>query len=207
MQQLVHGIYGFAILAGGVAIPGFVNMTTVRVYLKRGFAAAIRFNAGAAMAVFIHAYIAIAFAGLLSRNPSVLVHLRQMVFWLFLCLSFVFFYQAIRKQAVRASKHKKSRPLLLGFFVSIVNVLNIPSVFAFGTYLRARGHIVFAPPYRFFFVFGAALGAFVMLSAYAAFAKRINQNADGATFQRLNYFLSGLFLLLAFVQGMQLYYR
>ncbi|NBC09372.1 MAG: LysE family transporter [Bacteroidetes bacterium] len=207
MQQLIHSIYGFTILAAGVTLPGLVNMTAVRVCLKRGVAAAMRFNLGAAAAVFIHAYIAIAFAGLLSRNPDVLVYLRQMVLWLFLTLSFVFFYQAIRKQAAKASKRKKSRPLLLGFLVSIVNVLNIPSVFAFGTYLRARGQLVFAAPYRFFFVLGAALGAFTMLTVYVAFAKRVNQNADGATFQRLNYFLSGLFLLLAFVQGVQLYYQ
>jgi len=206
MQQLIHSIYGFAILAGGVALPGLVNMSTVRICLNRGFGAALRLNTGAAIATFIHAYIAIAFAGLLSRNPSFLLYLRQMAFLLFVVLSFVFFYQAIRKQAARATKHKKNRPMLLGFFVAAMNVINIPAVFAFGTYLRARGQLIFAAPYRLFFVLGAAIGAFTMLTVYASFAKRISKNANGANFQRLNYFLSGLFLLLALVQGMHLYY-
>lgn len=206
MQQFIHSLYGFVILAGGVALPGLVNMTTVRVCLKRGFGAALQFNIGATVATFIHCYIAIAFAGLLSHNPNFLVYLRQMALLLFLVLSFVFFYQAISQRAARASKQKKLRPILLGFLVAAMNVLNIPAVFAFGTYLRARGQIVFAAPYRFFFLIGAALGAFTMLSVYAAFAERINQNANGANIQRLNYFMSGLFLLLALVQGLQLYY-
>jgi threonine/homoserine/homoserine lactone efflux protein len=206
MQQLIHSIYGFAILALGVSLPGLVNMTTVRVCLKHGFATALKFNAGAAIAVFIHAYIAIAFAGLISRNPSFLVHLRQMALLIFMGLSFVFLYQAIRKRATKASKQKVGKPVLLGFFVSIMNMINIPAIFALGTYLRVKGQIVFAAPFRFFFVLGAGLGAFTVLNAYAAFAKRVNQNSNGANFQRLNYFLSGLFLLLALVQGMQLYY-
>lgn len=204
MQQLLHCFYGFTLLSIGVALPGLVNMTTVRICLNRGFAAAMRFNAGAAAAVLVHAYIAIAFAGLFGRHPSLLVYLRQLALFFFLILSFVFFYQALRKEAARASR-RRGRPLLLGFLVSIANVLNIPSVFAFSTYLRARGHMVFSAPYRFFFVLGAAVGAFAMLSLYAAFAKSIRQNSQSVS-QRLNYFLSGLFLLLALVQGIQIYY-
>ncbi len=204
MQHLLHSFYGFVLLAGGVALPGLVNMTTVRVCLNRGYRAAMRFNAGAAVAVLLHAYIALAFAGLLNRNPSVILYLRQLAALLFLVLGFVFFYQGIRREAAKAS-HRKGRPMVLGFLVSAANVVNIPAIFAFSTYLRMRGQLLITAPYRFLFALGAALGAFAMLGTYAFFAKKVESGGPEMT-QRLNYFLSGLFFVLALVQGVQLYW-
>ena len=51
---------------------------------------------------------------------------------------------------------------------------------------------------------GITLGAFTMLGAYARFAQFILKRASYFA-RNLNYFLSGLFLLLAVVQRVQLY--
>ncbi|TXB62033.1 hypothetical protein [Phaeodactylibacter luteus] len=204
MEYIMHSFWGFLSMALGVALPGLVNMTTVRECIKRGYAAANRFNIGAAGAVFIHGYIAIAFAGLFTRHPSWLSYLRQAAVALFAALSFVFLVQALRRQVAKGSR-RKGRPVLKGFVVSFFNVLNVPGIFAFGTLLRARDLITFSSPYRLFFILGAASGAYAVLTVYARFARRVEQ--AGATFyKQLNFALSALFLALALVQLVQLWY-
>ncbi|MBV6654372.1 MAG: hypothetical protein KI786_11480 [Mameliella sp.] len=203
MTYLTHSLLGCVVTMLAMLLPGMVNVTAAREYLRRGSSAAIRFNIGAAVAVFIHTYIAIAFAGLLARDPLMITYLRQIAVLLFLALSAFFGWQASRAQAVQASK-RKGQPVLKGFVVSFLNLLNIPGMFALATFLRTKGLIIFAAPFRFFYVSGTAIGAFAMLSLYTLAAHRIAK-AGAAFYQKLNLSLSGLFLLLALIQVWQLW--
>lgn len=203
MIYLAHSLLGCLVTMLAMLLPGMVNVTVAREYLRRGAAAAFRFNIGASAAVFIHAYIAIAFAGLLAREPAYVNYLRQGAVLIFLVLSASFGLQAFRKQTVQAS-NRRGQPILKGFIVSLFNLLNIPGMFALTTVLRARGLLIFAAPYRLFYVAGTAVGAFVMLLLYTLAARRIAQ-ASPAFYQKLNAGLCGLFLLLALLQIGQLY--
>ncbi|MCR9055223.1 MAG: hypothetical protein ACE362_18785 [Phaeodactylibacter xiamenensis] len=203
MTYLNHSLLGCVVTMLAMLLPGMVNVTAAREYLRRGARAAWRFNLGASVAVFIHAYIAIVFAGLLAREPAYLSYLRQGAVLLFLALSAFFGLQALRKQTIQASE-QKGQPLLKGFFVSLFNLVNIPGMFALTTVLRARDLLIFASPYRFFYVAGTAVGAFAMLSLYTLAARRIEQTGP-AFYQRLNAGLSGLFLLLALMQVGQMW--
>ncbi len=203
MTYLTHSLLGCVVTMLAMLLPGMVNVTAAREYLRRGAVAAIRFNIGASVAVFIHAYIAIAFAGLLAREPAYINYLRQGAVLLFLALSAFFGLQAFRRQTIQASE-QKGQPLLKGFLVSFFNLVNIPGMFVLTTVLRARGLLLFAAPYRLFYVAGTAVGAFAMLSLYILAARRIAQTGP-AFYQRLNAGLSGLFFLLALMQVGQLW--
>lgn len=67
--------------------------------------------------------------------------------------------------------------------------------------LTSKGWISVVSPNKWLFIGGAALGCWTLLIAYAKFAGVIARRA-----RRLNFFLSGLFMLLAILQMFQLYY-
>ncbi|MCB0549597.1 MAG: LysE family transporter [Phaeodactylibacter sp.] len=203
MDFLSPFFFGFLLAAVGIALPGMVNMTSVSVSIKQGMRAGLWYSAGSSVTIFLQAYIAVAFAGFLSRHPQVFTYIRATSVAIFLALAFFFFYQALHSKEAKASRRKGS-PFLLGMAVAGMNALNIPYFFTMGALLKAEGLIHLYAPYHLFFISGITLSAFIMLSAYARFAQFILKRANYFA-RNLNYFLSGLFLVLAVVQGVQLY--
>jgi len=203
MDFLSPLFFGFLLAIVGITLPGMVNMTSVSVSIRRGMGAGLWYSAGGSAVIFFQAYIAVAFAGYLSRHPEVFTYIRAASVAIFLALAGFFFYQALRSKEVKASQ-RKGRPFLLGMAVAGMNALNIPYYFTMGAVLKAEGLISLQAPYHLPFVAGIALGAFTMLSAYARFAQAVLIRANYFA-RNLNYFLSGLFLLLAVVQGVQLW--
>lgn len=190
--------FGFLLTTVGISLPGMVNMTAVSISIKRGMPAGLRYSAGAATTIFFQAYIAVAFAGYLGKHPEVFTYIRTASVAIFLTLAFFFFYQARQGKEVQSSQ-RKGRPYLLGVGVAGMNALNIPYFFTMGALLKAEGLISLHAPYHLFFISGLALGAVTLLAAYARFAQFILLRANYFA-RNLNYFLSGLFLVLAVVQ-------
>lgn len=203
MDYLNPIFFGFLLTAVGISLPGLVNMTSVTTTIKHGLRGGIWYSAGASATIFSYAYIALAFAGYLSRHPEIFTYIRAASAGLFLALAFFFFYQALRSKEVKGSR-RKGRPFLVGMAVAGMNALYLPYFFTMSTLLKAEGLIQLHAPFHFLFVGGVTLGAFTLLSGYARFAQFILKRADYLA-RNLNYFLSGLFLVLAVMQGVQLY--
>ena len=204
MSLLTNLLLGFLISVVGVALPGLINMTGLKVCIERGFKAGLRFCFGASATIFLQAWAAVAFAGFLAKNTEWLSFLKGTGIFIFLILSVVFFFQA-RKPKIKDASPKKGKPFLLGMAIAAMNMLNIPFYFTASTFLEASGQLVITFPYYFSFIGGIVLGAFASLFAYVKFAKWILQYARFFA-RNLNYFLSGLFLFLALIQLVQLYY-
>lgn len=204
MNYISPFFFGLLMTAFGTFLPGLINMTAVKVSLTRSFRAGLRYAFGAGLTIFFQAYIAVTFADQLGANPEIIIWLKKAAVFIFLFLSGLFLYQGL---FLKVPKPKTGRglPIMLGMLTAGMNVLNIPYCFAAGLLLQSRGHISLELPYRLYFVSGAMTGAFLMLVAYARFAQAIASHAQFFT-RNLNYFLSGLFLLLAGIQLFQLYY-
>lgn len=194
-------------MAIGLTLPGMVNMTAVKVSIDYGFRAAFRFSLGAALALAIQAYLAITFARYLGEHPQVILYLKRAALAVFLALSLFFFYQGRKPPIPKNDKYSKRQntPFILGFILTGMNMLNIPYLFTTGTLLDNRGWINVDPPSKWLFIGGAALGCWTLLVAYAKFAAVITRRAKFVA-RHLNYFLSGLFMLLATIQLIQLFY-
>ena len=95
---------------------------------------------------------------------------------------------------------------MLGFAVNGMNALNIPYFFTTATFLQARGLIRLQAPYHLFFAIGVAISTWGMLAAFARFAQYIEQHASYLA-RHLNYFISGLFLILAMAQMASAYFK
>lgn len=204
MDYIKPLLFGFLLSSVGISLPGLVNMTSVTVSIRQGMRGGLWYSAGSSTTIFFHAYIAVAFAGYLSRHPEVFTYIRAASAGLFLALAFFFFYQALRTREVKAS-NRKGRPYLVGMAVAGMNALYLPFFFTMGTLLKAEGLVHLHAPFHLLFVGGIAAGAFATLAAYARFAQFILKRANFFA-RNLNYFLSGLFLVLAVAQGVQLYF-
>ena len=202
MFYLNHLLFGFAMAAVGVALPGMINMTSVSTSLKKGLRAGLQFSIGSSIAIFFQVLIAVFFAGFLGRNPEIFIYLKRAAIFIFLVLSIVFLYQALHPKEVSGSSRKGSA-FLTGMVITNLNVLNIPYYFTFSTYLKANRFLSLQAPFYWFFILGSALGALSLLAAYAHFADYISKRAAYFT-RNINYFLSGIFLMLAIIQVIQL---
>ena len=206
MLYLQNILWGYTLTAVGLALPGMVNMTAVKVSMNQGLRAGFRFSLGGALALAVHAYLAITFARFLSEHPYVLLYFKRAALAIFMALSLVFFHLAKKpKQPREAYQQRENTPFIFGFLIMNMNMLNIPYLFATGTLLEAKEWISVEPPNKWLFILGAALGAWSLLVVYAHFAGLIARRARFVA-RNLNYFLSGLFMLLAILQMIQLYY-
>ena len=204
MFYVNHLIWGLVMTGIGITLPGVINMTTVYISIRRGLKSAIQYNVGASVTIFVQALIALAFATYLGKHPEVLNFMKKAAVVLFFALGFVFLYQAMRTKAAEASR-QRGHPFLLGVVVANMNVLTIPYFFAFSTFLEANNWLMQSIQARVLFGTGAMIGAFLLLSAYARFAQYISGQVKSLT-RNINLIMSGLFLLLAFLQLAEIFY-
>ncbi len=204
MLVLNNLIFGVLFAALGVALPGLINMTSVSMTLKRGLKGGVLYSGGAATTIFLQAFLAIAFAGYLANHLEIFTSLRKIAILIFLVLAIVFLYAALNPK-VKAGSQRKGPSFLVGMAVAALNILNIPYYFTTGTLLETSGWIVIESPLRYLFVLWLSIGAFLGLLAYAYFAQYISRRATYFV-RNLNYFLSGLFFVLAIVQMVQVYF-
>ena len=204
MVFLTNVLWGFLISVVGIALPGLINMTGVKVRIEKGTTAAYRFCFGAGTTIFFQAWAAVAFASFLAKNTGWLSFMKGTGVFIFLLLSVVFYFQAIKPKMPETKTKKKGKPFLFGMAIAAMNMLNIPFYFTVSTFLKASDRLMGFFPNYFFFIGGIVLGALVALFAYVRFAEWI---LTRATFfaRHLNYFLSGLFLFLAVLQLAQMY--
>jgi threonine/homoserine/homoserine lactone efflux protein len=183
-----------------LTLPGMVNMSAVKVSIEQGIRAGLKFSLGGTIAMVLQAYLAITFAKFLSANPYVILYLKRAALAIFLILSITFFYLA-KKTKIPKEKYKKreNTPFIFGFVIMGMNMLNIPFLFATSTLLEAKGWVSVEAPDKWLFVLGIALGSWSLLVAYAKFSDIITRRAQFVA-RHLNYFLSGLFMLLALIQ-------
>ena len=203
MLMMNNVLLGIAFAAIGVALPGLINMTSVSMTLKHGIKGGIYYSAGASATIFIQALIAVSFAGYLANHLEVFTSIRKVAILIFLILSIFFFCSALNPKVKESSK-KQGPAFLVGMAVAALNILNIPYYFTSGTFLEASDLVELELPMGLLFVGGLSIGAFLGLLAYAYFAQYISRKAHYFV-RNLNYFLSGLFLILAVVQAVQVY--
>ena len=203
MDYLSHLLFGFIFAAISIILPGLVNMTSVSVSLKDGIKAGFFYSLGAACTILIQAVVAVTFADYLSEHPEIFTFLKKIALVVFLALGGFFLFKALKPKVAKAS-NRTGLAFWIGFAVAGMNVLNIAYYFTVSTFLAGEGYIYLEQPYNSIFIAGIPLGAFMMLFLYARFAQFIANNSRYFT-RNINYFLSGLFFILAFVQLFQLF--
>ena len=197
MIYLSHLLFGFTMAFVGLIPPGMLNMTAVRTTIEEHKRAGILFSLGAALVVIPQAFIALYFANYFVKHPEVIDRLSYAGIAVLFLLSVFFFFQA-RKKFKGEGKRKKGNFLLIGMFMSSLNMLAIPFYLLYSTIFEKKGWLILENPYILIFVFGAFLGAFSLFALYANFAVLIQKRAQFIA-RNINYILSALFFVLGFL--------
>lgn len=208
MSTALHFIFGF--LAGflGVIPPGLLNMTVAKISIKQGKPKALYFAMGASLIVVLQVYVGVLFSKYLNMHPEVIDFLEKIAIGIFFVLSFYFFFKARaeKKSEVKIKVHNTKSVLLLGVFMSSINIFPIPFYVAFSTFLGARELFVFRQLPVAIFVGGVAIGTFLTLYMYTFFMSKMRRGGEAFS-SKINYILGSITLIIAVFTLIKIYVR
>ncbi len=194
MQYILHLFLGFIMAFISLIPPGMLNMTAIRTKIEINKKSALLFSFGAAIIVIPQAYIALTFAKYFAKHPEVIDQLTKAGIIVLFALSLYFFFQA-RKKFKGEGKKEKGNFILIGMFMSTMNMLAIPFYFVLSSVLEKKGLLLMSQPYISIFVLGVFIGAFTLFTIYVVFASYIEKKAQFIA-RNINYILSALFFVL-----------
>lgn len=194
---------GFISAFVGISPPGLINMTAVKVNLKEGKRTALWFVFGAIIIIFIQTFLALLFARVIDRRPSLILLLREIGCVVFALLTVYFLFIAkkpILKKQGSFKKYSNSSRFFLGILLSSLNFFPIPYYVFLGITFASYKMFAFDYLSIFIFVLGVVSGAFLVFYGYVVFFKKIESKAD-FFIQNMNKIIgsiTGLITLVAF---------
>ncbi|WP_298263982.1 LysE family transporter [uncultured Lutibacter sp.] len=194
MDYFLHVFYGVLMAYIGLISPGMLNMTALKISLSTNKKESIKFALGASLVVFFQAGIALFFADYFVKNPKIIEVLKVIGVFVFFILSVLFFI--LSRKVLNAKTTKGARNYFLkGIAMSVVNMLAVPFYLGISIYLASINKIIIEQPFIILFVFGSALGSYLLFYTYIILADVIN-NKIAFIARNINLILSILFLIL-----------
>ena len=197
---LVNFLIGFAVSFLGSIPPGSINLRIITIVIERNLRAAVLFALGASLAELIYSSIAIVFSAYLTQNPSIKYWITIFSIPVFAALGIQSWWMSRRFDAATAETNvaparKFNSFFIYGFFLGMINPLNIPFWLLWTTTLIARGAISRETNAMVFYVVGIVLGGFSLLYLISTISlraqKRFNFNPKRAN-QLIGAILIGL---------------
>lgn len=180
MQVLGLFFLGFISAFVGISPPGLINMTAVKVNLKEGKRTALWFVFGAVIIIFFQTFLALLFARVIDKSPSLILLLREIGCVIFALLTIYFLFVA-KKPKLKGSNIKKysnSSRFFLGMLLSALNFFPIPYYVLLGITFASYQLFAFDFLSILIFVLGVVSGAFVVFYGYVVFFTKIESKAD-----------------------------
>lgn len=177
----------------GVIPPGLLNMTVAKISLKEGHVRGVVFSIGVCLIVIVQTYLAAIFAGYLSNHIEVIDILRQVALVIFVLITLYFLLIAkgeVKQQKEPQIRSKHSR-FFQGVFLSSLNVFPIPYQAYMTITLASFGWLDFGQTSIVTYVFGAAMGTFVMLYLYMFFFDKIKSKSLTSQ-KNMNFFIGAI---------------
>ena len=197
---LVNFLIGFAVSFLGSIPPGSINLRIITIVIERNLRAAVLFALGASLAELIYSSIAIVFSAYLTQNPSIKYWITIFSIPVFAGLGIQSWWMSRRFDAATtettmAPARKFNSFFVYGFFLGLINPLNVPFWLLWTTTLIARGAISRETNAMVFYVVGIVLGGFSLLYLISTISlraqKRFNFNPKRAN-QLIGAILIGL---------------
>jgi|TARA_R110002110_G_scaffold41165_7_gene131072 threonine/homoserine/homoserine lactone efflux protein len=174
MSLLINFLVGFIAAFVGVAPPGLLNMSAVKISIKEGRKAALLFSIGVFATVLIQTYTALQFAKYLDQHPEVVNMLQKVALGIFICITIYFFFIAkdTRREIPENVKHSKTNRFFYGMLLGVLNLLPLPYWVYMSITFSGFGMFSFSLPSLIAAVLASGLGTFAMLMLYIQFFKQ-----------------------------------
>jgi threonine/homoserine/homoserine lactone efflux protein len=180
MQVVGLFFLGFISAFVGISPPGLINMTAVKVNLKEGKRTAMWFVLGAVIIIFFQTFLALLFARVIDKSPSLIMSLREIgcVIFALLTVYFLFVAKKPKLKGGNIKKYSNSSRFFLGVLLSTLNFFPIPYYVLLGITFASYQLFAFDLLSIFIFVLGVVSGAFIVFYGYVAFFNKIESKAD-----------------------------
>ena len=180
MQVLGLFFLGFISAFVGISPPGLINMTAVKVNLKEGKRTALWFVFGAVIIIFFQTFLALLFARVIDKSPSLILLLREIgcVIFALLTIYFLFVAKKPKLKGGNIKKYSNSSRFFLGMLLSALNFFPIPYYVFLGITFASYQLFTFDFLSILIFVLGVVSGAFVVFYGYVVFFNKIESKAD-----------------------------
>lgn len=188
---LSHLLLGILTAYIGLIPPGMLNMTATKISLESDKKTALQFAFGVSSVVFIQAFIAILFLKVIHTNPIILDSIQIVSIIIFFILSFVFLFKAISEQKRITPKKNVKNSFLTGIGLSMINMFSIPFYCGMGAVFNMNGWLSLELSKILFFVIGAVIGTYLILSQYILLAEKIKSRISKFT-KYLNFILAAI---------------
>lgn len=179
----------------GFLAPGMMNMTAVKVSMEHSKKQAFQFVFGTTTIIVLQAAMAISFSKFLLQNNHIIDYLTYVGVIVLFLLSFLFYKQA-KNSDVKSGLTNGT--FLSGIKMAGMNMMAIPFFVGYSTMLEHKQLIHNQLPNNIFFVIGAGLGFFIIMTVYIYFAQIIQKKASSIA-KNINGILAVLFLVLGIV--------
>ena len=155
-------------------------MTAVKVNLKEGKRTALWFVFGAVIIIFFQTFLALLFARVIDKSPSLLLLLREIGCVIFALLTVYFLCIAKRPKLKEGSikKYSKSSRFFLGILLSALNFFPIPYYVFLGITFASYQLFAFDNVSIVVFNLGVVSGAFLVFYGYVTFFNKIITKAN-----------------------------
>ena len=180
MQILGLFFLGFISAFVGISPPGLINMTAVKVNLKEGKRTALWFVFGAVIIIFFQTFLALLFARVIDKSPSLILLLREIgcVIFALLTIYFLFVAKKPKLKGGNIKKYSNSSRFFLGMLLSALNFFPIPYYVFVSVSLASYNLFYFDITSVFVFVTGVVLGSFLVFYFYITFFQKIQDKTD-----------------------------
>lgn len=180
MTFLILFFLGYIISFVGSITPSMLNMTALKISLKKGKDSAKNYALGVSLVVAFQVYIAVLLVKYITDNPKVLETIEKGGIIIFISLSY-YFYKESKKNKIDTVSTKKELPFLTGITLSLLNMFSVP--FFCGTIVTLDiFNLFFFDNFSIlFFTLGSVLGTFNILFLYGNFANLIKKKTGKLT--------------------------
>ena len=195
-------LIGFFTSYLGMVTPSMLNITAIKLSIKRGEKEATNYAYGVALVVFFQGVLALYFLKILYKNPLILATIEQFAALIFAVLSFFFFRKAFLEKKQLIAQEINRPGFITGIGLSFLNMFSVPFYCIVGTIASNYGWLDFTLNSVAVFMIGSTLGTFFILYHYVQLAQRIHAKIAFLT----NYInailgiITGIVALLTFVK-------
>lgn len=200
MVILTQFIIGMLVSLLGSLPLGVLNLMMVEISIHKGLRKASNFAIAASSVEFVQGYIAVLLSAYLATFQELNVYFQMAMIPIFLGLAIYYFLQKGTTKKVETDDTSEFKK---GFLLSVVNPMAIPFWLIWATHFQAQGLITFEEPYRFVFVLGISVGAFLTLMFFGWTSELLAKRMTSLS-KSINSIIAVVFLTLGLYQSIKL---
>ncbi len=207
MKAIKNIFVGFLVSFIGSIPLGYLNVIGFEIYSKLGLSSLILFLLGVVFVEIFVIYFTLLFAKQLVNNKKLMKIIDFFAIFFLFIIGYSFFAssnQTIADEGILV-KYASYSPFLIGFFLSLINFLQVPFWTGWNLYLMSGNYISTVGKFKIFYIVGTMVGTFTGMLSLILILNVLSQNTTSFSKYVIPVFIPLFFVILALVQMVKVY--